>query len=199
MKRIFVFILFVSMSSFVYAQQVVTIGKGETAKSNVSFLLGGALEFGGESIISVAFQDGSTQKMYAGQGGTFMAGGSFTFGAKENVELRTTLGFKYLTTKATNVNITLNRIPLRFTGLWKPIPKFYIGGGLCSQMGIKLNAGGLIPNEKFTSGISPTFEIGYHIFSLVITPMKYTGHLGNSYNATAVGLYFVAPLKRRFK
>lgn len=199
MKKFAFLIAFTSFIVVSKAQQVVSVGSQTSKAGRVEFLLGGALEFGGESIGELTFQDGSVQKMYAGQGGTFMAGAAYILGKNENFELRGTLGYKYLTTKATNVNVSLNRVPLRFTGLWKPVPKFYLGAGICSHLGINFRGGGLTPNEKLGSAVGPTFELGYNIFSIVVTPMKYKDQYGSSFDATAVGLYFVAPLKRRFK
>ena len=204
MRKAFLFICvltcsFLSKAQKIVTQEVVSIGSKQRAEGRLNFILGGALEFGGESIGELTFQDGSVQKIFAGQGGTFMAGVSYVVGENENFEIRGTLGYKYLTTKATNVNVSLTRIPLRFTGLWKPIPKLSIGGGFSTHMGIKFNGGGLTPNEKLSSSVAPTFELGYSIFSLVVTPMTYKDQYGGKFNASAVGLYFVAPLKRKFR
>ena len=75
----------------------------------VRFLAGIALEFGGDQLAEVYFTDGSTQGINAGQGGSLFAGGQFRLNRKETFFLRATAGIKYVTTKADNVHIRLDR------------------------------------------------------------------------------------------
>ena len=162
-----------------------------------AFLLGGALELGGDAVAVVDFQDGSKQKVNAGQGGTFFAGGEWTLGKDDKWGIRATLGIKYVTTKATNVNITLTRIPLRITGIRQLGKKWWIAAGAVTHQAIRFNAGGIGQDLKFTGAISPTVEIGYSGVSFVFTPMTYKDETGASYKAGSAGLAFNAPVRRR--
>ena len=119
-----------------------------------AFLLGGALELGGDAVAVVDFQDGSKQKVNAGQGGTFFAGGEWTLGKDDKWGIRATLGIKYVTTKATNVNITLTRIPLRITGIRQLGKKWWIAAGAVTHQASRFNAGGIGQDLKFTGAIS---------------------------------------------
>jgi hypothetical protein len=162
-----------------------------------AFLLGGALELGGDAVAVVDFQDGSKQKVNAGQGGTFFAGGEWTLGKDDKWGIRATLGIKYVTTKATNVNITLTRIPLRITGIRQLGKKWWIAAGAVTHQAIRFNAGGIGQDLKFTGAISPTVEIGYSGVSFVFTPMTYKDETGASYKAGSAGLAFNVPVRRR--
>lgn len=162
-----------------------------------SLLIGGALELGGDAIAVVSFQDGSTQKVNAGQGGTFFAGGEWALGKKDQWALRATLGIKYVTTKATNVNITLTRIPIRITGVRQLGKKWWIAAGAVTHQAIKFNAGGIGQDLSFTGTVSPTVELGYSGISFVFTPMTYKDQAGTSYNAGSAGLAFNVPVRRR--
>jgi hypothetical protein len=162
-----------------------------------AFLLGGALELGGDAIAVVNFQDGSTQKVNAGQGGTFFAGGEWNLGKDAQWAIRATLGIKYVTTKATNVNITLTRIPIRITGLRQLGKKWWIAAGAVTHQAIKFNAGGIGQDQGFTGTISPTFELGYSAISFVFTPMTYKDDAGASYKAGSAGLAFNVPVRRK--
>ena len=162
-----------------------------------SLLLGGALELGGDAIAVVSFQDGSTQKVNAGQGGTFFAGGEWILGKEALWALRATLGIKYVTTKATNVNITLTRIPIRITGVRQLGKKWWIAAGAVTHQSIRFNAGGIGQDLSFTGTVSPTLELGYSGVSFVFTPMTYKDEAGTSYKAGSAGLAFNVPVRRR--
>jgi hypothetical protein len=162
-----------------------------------ALLLGGALELGGDAIAVVSFQDGSTQKVNAGQGGTFFAGGEWNLGKEAQWAIRATLGIKYVTTKATNANITLTRIPIRLTGLRQLGKKWWIAAGAVTHQSIRFNAGGIGQDQQFTGTLSPTFELGYSAVSFVFTPMTYKDEAGASYKAGSAGLAFNVPVRRK--
>lgn len=162
-------------------------------------LLGGALELGGDPVAVVDFQDGSQQKVNAGQGGTVFAGGQWDLGRSGHWALRATLGIKYVTTKATNANITLTRLPLRVSGLYRLDAKWWVAAGAVTHQAIRFNAGGLGQDITFTGTLSPTLEIGYQAVSLVFTPMTYRDGAGQSYRAGSGGLAFNLPVRGRQK
>jgi hypothetical protein len=162
-----------------------------------AFLLGGALELGGDAVAVVDFQDGSKQKVNAGQGGTFFAGGEWTLGKDDKWGIRATMGIKYVTTKATNANITLTRIPIRITGLRQLGKKWWIAAGAVTHQAIRFNAGGIGQDLTFTGTVSPTIELGYSGVSFVFTPMTYKDETGASYKAGSAGLAFNVPVRRR--
>jgi hypothetical protein len=162
-------------------------------------LLGGALELGGDPVAVVDFQDGSKQKVNAGQGGTFFAGGQWDLGKGGHWALRATLGIKYVTTKATNANITLTRLPIRVSGLYRIDTKWWVAAGAVNHLAIRFNAGGLGQDMAFTGTLSPTFEVGYRAVSFVFTPMTYRDEAGQSYRAGSGGLAFNLPVRGRPK
>jgi hypothetical protein len=162
-----------------------------------ALLIGGALELGGDPVAVVNFQDGSTQKVNAGQGGTFFAGGEWILGKDDQWAIRATLGIKYVTTKATNANITLTRIPIRITGLRQLGKKWWIAAGAVTHQAIRFNAGGIGQDQTFTGTISPTIELGYSAISFVFTPMTYKDEAGVSYKSGSAGLAFNVPVRRK--
>ena len=157
-------------------------------------MVSGALEFGGQSIAKVSFLDGSVQSMPAGQGGSIYAGGELRLNKKASFLLRGLIGYKFLTTKATNANITLTRVPIRITGVYKPGDKFWISAGLVSHQAVHFNAGGLGQNANLNSSAGATIELGYKMVSLSITPMTYSDAVSGSYDATGVGVFFHIPI-----
>lgn len=162
-----------------------------------TFLISSALEFGGHSVAEVSFQDGSVQSMPAGQGGSIYAGGELQLNKKASFFLRGLVGYKFLTTKATNANITLTRIPIRITGVYRPGEKFWVSAGLVTHQAVRFNAGGLGQNASLNSILGATVELGYKMVSLSVTPMTYMETGGSSYDATGIGLFFHVPLKSK--
>ena len=161
------------------------------------FLLGGALEFGGDNVAEVYFTDGSVQKMNAGQGGTLFAGAQLRLTKSEKLFLRGSIGFKYLTTKADNANIRLTRIPLQLSLNYIPVKKLRFAAGIVSHQAINLKFDGLGQDAKFTSVPGLQFEAGYGLFALSYTLMTYKDAGNASYSANAIGITMSGVINKR--
>jgi hypothetical protein len=154
----------------------------------VRFLLGTYFEFGGDKVAEVYFTNGDTQPVKAGQGLTVSAGMQFQIPKAEKFLLRGTVGYKFVTTKADNANITLTRIPLHFTGNFMATEKLRLGAGIVLHQGIKFKAGGLGQDIRFKNASGPIFEIAYYGIGISYTAMKYKDNDGNSYSANSFGI-----------
>lgn len=181
MKRV-ILILLLSPAFIINAQT-----KSNNSKS-LRFLLGAALEFGGDNIAEVYFIDGSTQTLNSGQGGTLFAGGQLRLTKSEKLFLRGSVGIKYLTTKADNAHIRLTRIPLQLSLNYLPVKKLRFATGIVSHQAINLKFDGLGQNAKFTSSPGLQFEAGYGLFALSYTLMTYKDADNVSYKANAIGI-----------
>ncbi|MEJ8819738.1 hypothetical protein [Lacibacter sp. H407] len=190
MKRIIFFLLF--SPAFVSNAQTTS-----TNQKPLRFLLGGALEFGGDNLAEVYFTDGSVQKMNAGQGGTVFAGGELRLTKSEKLFLRGSIGFKYLTTKADNANIRLTRIPLQLSLNYVPVKKLRFATGIVSHQAINLKFDGLGQDAKFTSVPGLQFEAGYGLFALSYTLMTYKDASNASYSANAIGITISGVINKR--
>lgn len=186
MKRIKLLMLVFSLCIFnISAQENL-----ETTKSplKLKFLVGGALEFGGDSVAEIYFEDNSNQSVKAGQGASVFAGGELFFTESEKYSLRATVGFKYVTTKATNYNITLTRIPIDVSANYRFAKDFRFSLGTVIHQNIKFNSDGLVGNEKFSGSLGGRIEIGYKWIGLSYTSMNYTDSQNKLYNANAIGI-----------
>ena len=186
MKTFQLTILTILLTSISIFSQDNDLEKKQTTK--LKFLAGVAFEFGGDSVAEIFFQNGSQQSVNAGQGGAIFAGGALFFSEKEKFSLRATVGFKYVTTKATNYDITLTRIPLEFSANYIVGKDIRLGAGISSHQNIKFNADGLGANEKFTGGFGPKFEIAWRWVGISYTIMNYKDSMNNTYNANAIGI-----------
>lgn len=175
-------VLIFSLSTFSQEETVVN------PSLKLKFLLGGALEFGGDSVAEIFFEDGSDQSVNAGQGGTIFAGGELFFNENQKFSLRATVGFKYLTTKATNYNITLTRIPIELSANFYTKNNLRFGIGFSSHQNIVFNSDGLIGKERFSGGFGPKFEFAWKMIGISYTIMNYKDSFNNSYSANAFGI-----------
>lgn len=166
-------------------------------KVKANFLITGALELGGDKLGTIFFADGSTQNIYAGQGGTISIGAELNFLKTNGLFLRGTLGYKYVTTKADNVHIRLTRIPMELTANWNFSKKFWTGLGIVTHSSIKLKFDGLAKNENYQSSLGQIIKIGYGGIGLSYTIMSYKDRLNNKYSANSVGLIMVVPIPNK--
>ncbi len=156
----------------------------------VRLLVGGALELGGDKIADIYFTNGEKQSVRAGQGISVAAGGQLQIPGAEKWLLRSTVGFKYVTTAADNVHIRLTRVPIVVTGNYMATPKLRFGAGLAMHTGIRFKTDGLGEDYKIKSASGPTVEIAYAGVGLTYTLMKYKDEENTSYSANAVGISF---------
>lgn len=156
----------------------------------VQALIGAALELGGESVAEIAFTNGDTQDMPAGQGGSVFAGLETSFAKVKNLRLRTTIGIKYLTTAADNAHIRLTRIPLQLSANWMLPENFRLGVGVVSHRAIRFRADGIGEDFDLKADAAPSFEIAWKGVGFSFIPMKYKAANGENFDATAFGLTF---------
>lgn len=182
MKKIIIALLFVNS---LFSQ----VKEGKTR-----FLITGSIEFGGDDLAYLYYEDGHTQSINAGQGGTISIGADFELSKRKDIFFRTTIGYKYLTSSADNVHVRLTRIPIELTANYNFAKKFWIGTGVVTHTGIKLNFDGLAPNEKYKTALGPILKFGYGGLGISYTIMSYKDQYGFKYSANSFGLNFAIPI-----
>src|SRR3954463_8928079 len=80
--------------------------------AHAGFLMQTDLEFGGDTVATVGFEDGDTQNVHAGQGISLGVGGYVRPSDRVPIEISGAIGFKYVTTAADNADINLSRTVL---------------------------------------------------------------------------------------
>lgn len=183
--KIVFFALATSLSLFTtsFAQETKSLPK-------LRLLLNGALELGGDPVATVAFTNGDSQKVNAGQGISVGVGGELRMFKKEQFRLRGSVGIKYVTTAAENAHIRLTRIPMILTANWMYQEDWRIGAGIVSHQAIRFNAGGLGNNFDLSSPAGLVVEVAYKGIGLSYTKLTYEDEFGISYGANAIGLTF---------
>ena len=158
--------------------------------SPVRFLIGAALEFGGESVAEIEFEDGETQDVNAGQGGSIGVGAEVQFPSIDFLMFQGTIGIKYVTTQADNAHIRLTRFPIELTANWLITDDIKIGAGIAAHTNINFKADGIGPDASFDNAVGPLIEASYAGFGLRFTSMTYTDEFGFDYNANAIGVFY---------
>jgi hypothetical protein len=159
--------------------------------------LGGALELGGDQVAQVYFTNGEDQSVNAGQGGSILLG--LEYGFNKYFSLRSVIGYKYVTTAATNANITLTRFPMRLSGVVHFTPKWWASLGYATQQRIVFKGDGIIDNFNLSTSGGAHVELGYNNIFLNYTGMKYKDNLNGTYDASCFGVGFLLPLKKKTK
>lgn len=157
-----------------------------TADRAVGWLLTLNAEYGGDAVSTVLFEDGSTQDVRAGQGislsigrfirpnaGRYMISGSF--------------GYKYVTTKASNADITLTRFVLDARADYGLPNNLWVGAGPVLHVGTSFSGDGLGPDESFDPSLGLNLRFGWKALSATYTLMSYKAGSGSTYNAGAIG------------
>lgn len=155
------------------------------------WVLGLDAEFGGDEVAKLYFTDNSTQSVNAGQGVTLDVGGHYR-PYQSALDFVGTVGYKYVTTKASNATITLTRTVFEFRADYWLNRDVWIGAGPVMHTGIKLNSGGFAQNLGFDNATGVTAKFGWNLLALSYTAMKYKDEFGTTYSANNFGLSLVA-------
>ena len=135
------------------------------AGSPFKFLLGAGLTFGGDTLITVPFTDGSSDDIKAGGLIHLYGGGEYRF--SDVFALQATIGYHINDTKAaSNGSVRFTRIPVDLLGLYSLTDKVRIGGGAQFVSGPELKGSGVASNvnQKFDSTTGVVVE-GEYLFT----------------------------------
>src|SRR5262245_7574586 len=83
------------------------------------------LEFGGDDFATVSFEDGDSQDISLGQGLTLALGGQYKPAEFSPFAVRATVGYKFVTTSATNADIGITRIVYEVVGSYRLASDFW--------------------------------------------------------------------------
>lgn len=145
-------------------------------------------EFGGDEVAEVFFTSGDSQKITAGNGGTFSAGFELHPRATPKLGLRTLVGWKFSTSAAENVNIMFTRFPIEAVASYSLNSDWRVGAGVTHHAGINLDFDGLASNVAFDPATGATLEFAWKWAALTYTAMNYRAEDGTEFGANAIGV-----------
>lgn len=170
--------------------EVTTDGAPKVSASSVhrfGWVLEGGIEYGGDVLITLLFDDGSEQDILAGQGGTVAFGFDYRPARMPQLGLRTTAGVKFTSNASSNADISFLRIPVEVVGSYYFAKDWRAGAGLAYHTGVSFNGDGFVPDVDFDPAAGATIELGWKAFALTYTAIEYTAG-GGSLDASSFGL-----------
>ena len=145
------------------------------------------LEYGGDVLVTLIFDDGSEQDILAGQGGALAFGFDYRPPTMPQLGLRTTAGIKFTSNASDNANISFIRFPIEVVGSYYLPKDWRVGAGLAYHTGVSFNGDGFVPDVDFDPAAGATLELGWRWLALTYTQIEYKAN-GGSLDASAVGI-----------
>lgn len=160
---------------------------GDTRDSHLGFVVQGNFEFGGDKIAQVFYTNGENQSVNAGQGVTLAVGGHYQF-ASPKLDISATLGYKYVTTKASNANIYVGRTVVEVLGSYSFTDSWWMGVGPVWHVNNSFHGDTYLQNRNFDKALGFTGKVGWKFVALSYTSINYNDQFKNKYNASNVGV-----------
>lgn len=153
-----------------------------------SWLASAGLEFGGDDVAVVYFENGETETMEAGEGITLAGGGMFRPNPAVPFGISATLGYKVSVTSAENADFLLDRWVLELMANHRFERGFWGGIGAVRHMNVEFDADGLGENVSFDDANGFKLQLGWKWVALSYTDIEYTDEFGFKYDASSFGI-----------
>jgi|SRR6187401_155665 hypothetical protein len=131
------------------------------------------MDFGGDDVATVFFEDGDDQDVKAGQGIDMGIGGWFRPVASAPFEIQALVGYKMVFTAASNADIMMTRTTLKLNGVYRFPNAWYVGAGYVQHMNTKLDGDGFFDDFEFDDANGFSCEVGWKWVALQYTSIKY--------------------------
>ena len=151
------------------------------------WVIEGGVEYGGDVLVTLLFDDGSEQDILAGQGGSVAFGFDVRPKSLPQVGIRTTAGIKFTSNASDNADISFMRFPIEVVGSYYLPREWRLGAGLAYHTGVSFNGDGFVPDVDFDPAAGLTLEVGWKALALTYTTMEYSAG-GASLGASAIGV-----------
>jgi hypothetical protein len=148
------------------------------------------LDYGGDDLATVAFTNGESQHVKAGQGISVGLGGYFRPVESTPFELQAIFGYKFVTTAADNADIKVTRTTFQLNGIYRFANEWYAGGGFTRHMGPELDGDGFFEDIEFDDATGFTAEVGWRWVALHYTKMDYSSPGFEDADASHIGVRF---------
>jgi hypothetical protein len=143
--------------------------------------------------VKVFYTNGDTQTIRAGQGFSLALGAHYQLAALP-LDFAATVGYKYVTTAASNANINIGRVVIKATGTCELPQKFWVAAGPVWHVGTRLNGDGFVPNIDFGDSLGGTVGVGWRWFGISYTNIHYSSPLTGVVNGSNVGVNVILKL-----
>lgn len=134
------------------------------ANAPIRFLAGFGMTYGGDTLVTVPYTDGTTDNITAGGLFHFYAGGEYR--ASDRVALQATLGYHSHRTNGSDGSVRFDRVPVDLLAMVNVTPNVRIGGGAQIVLSPQLKGTGVVSNVnvKFKNTVGGVVE-GEYVFA----------------------------------
>ena len=160
------------------------------AGKRVGLMFQADLDFGGDDLATVSFTNGDSQDVKAGQGIVVSGGLHFRPVASSPFDVQALVGYKYVTTAASNADIKVTRVVMQLLGDYQFSNGMYLGGGLVRHTGTELDGDGFFRDIEFDDAAGFTVQTGWRWVGLHYTRIEYENSFIREVDASHVGLRF---------
>jgi len=143
------------------------------AKPLLGFAAGLSLDFGGDDVAYVSYDNGDDQTIAAGDGVALFVGGFIRLDGQGFNTVRATVGYKVAETAASNADIRMSRIPLELIYTHSFVNGIRLGGGLVHHADTKLYGDHYFEDVEFDSATGFRIEAGWKWVLLQYTGIDY--------------------------
>jgi hypothetical protein len=131
------------------------------------------IEFGGDEVGEVVFEDDSSESLKGGDGFAFAVGAHYRPPGWA-VDFSGTVGYKVDDTSATNASVRVSRTTVELLAHYDPKESWWIAAGPVWHNGVKLDADGFDENLNMGSATGFTLQAGWKWIAVKYTDMEYT-------------------------
>ena len=137
-------------------------------------LLKAGYDFGGDTMVTVGFTDGSTETIKANEG-FYFGGGAAIINDARNWEFHLTLAYKFSVINASNGDVDWTRMPLEALAFYR-FDKFRFGAGLAYHINPELEGSGLASplDIKFKNALGTVLQADWLITDALAAGLRYT-------------------------
>ena len=160
-------------------------------------LVKAGVDVGGDTMVTVVFTDGDTQKVRANDG-FYLGGGAAIIDDAQDMEYHVTLAYKFALIDGDNGDIEWTRIPLEALAFYR-FQHVRFGGGLTYHINPKLEGSGLVGglDVEFKNALGVVLQADWRITELIASAARYTfleydaeGAFTGSAKSNGVGVTF---------
>ena len=166
------------------------VAQAQETTTRAGFLVRADMEFGGDDLVTVDFEEGDSQDIKAGQGVAVGVGGWFRPVENNPFELHATVGFKYTTTAAENADINVSRMVLRLDALYRFENDWFATFGVVHHSSPELDGDGFFEDIRFDDSTGFNVGVGWKWISLNYTDLTYSSPFYEDVDAGSIGVAF---------
>ena len=160
-------------------------------------LIKAGFDLAGDTMVTVTFTNGDTQKVRANEG-FYLGGGAAILDEARHLEYHVTLAYKFAVIDADNGDIEWTRIPLEALVFYR-FPRARVGGGLTYHINPKLEGSGVVGglDVEFKNALGLVLQADWLITRNIALGGRFTfleydaeGAFTGSANSNGVGVTF---------